>query len=92
MALFMIALALVVAAVLIFETAGLKRRSPGSRWTGSGLVIVFLVIAIIEFSNDHNWTYQQKHALHQFALIPMVTAVALIAVGTVRQAQAISRR
>jgi hypothetical protein len=88
----MIALAVVLAGVLILETAGLKRRSPGSRWTGSGFVIVLLMTAIIEFSNDHNWSFHQKHALHQLALIPMIMALALISVGIVRQIQATSRR
>ena len=88
----MIALALVVAAVLILETVGLKRRAPGALWTGSGLVIVLLMTATISISNDHNWTYHQKHALHQLALIPMIMAIALIAVGAVRQVQATSRR
>jgi hypothetical protein len=88
MAVVMIALALVVAAALILETAGLKRRSPGSRWMGSGLIIGLLMTAIIELSNDHNWTYQQKHALHQLGLLPMIIAFALITVGTVRLIQA----
>jgi hypothetical protein len=88
----MIALALVVAAVLIWETIGLKRRSPASRWTGSGFVIVLLMTAVIDFSNDHNWAYHQKHALHQLALILMMTALGLIIVGVVRQIQATSRR
>ena len=92
MAVVMIALALVIAAVLIWETAGLKRRSPGSRWTGSGFVIVLVMTAIIELSNDHNWTYHQKRTLHQLALIPMIMALALIAGGVVRQIQATSRR
>jgi hypothetical protein len=92
MAVVMIALALVVAAFLIVEIPGRKRRSPGSRWTGSGLIIVLLMNAIIQLSNDHNWPYHQKHALHELALIPMIMALALVTVGTVRQIQAKSRR
>jgi hypothetical protein len=88
----MIALALVVATVLVLETAGLKRPSPGSRWTGSGILIFLPIIAITQLSNDHNWTYHQKHALHQLALIPMIIALALITVGMVRQLQVKSRR
>ncbi len=92
MAVVMIALALVVAAVLILQPVRLKRRSPGSRWLGSGIFILLLISAIIQLSNDHYWTYHQKHALHQLALIPMITALALIIVGAVRQLQATSRR
>jgi len=88
----MIALALVVAAALILQVAGLKRRSPGSLWQGFGLMLVLLMIAIFQLSNDHNWTYHQKHALHQLALVPMVIALVLITVGTFRQIQAMSRR
>jgi hypothetical protein len=89
---FLFAVALAVAAVMILETAGLVSRSPGSRRTGSGLVILLSVIAITQLSNDHNWPYHQKHALHEFALIPMIMAVVLIIVGTVRQIKAVSRR
>jgi hypothetical protein len=91
MALVLIALAVVVAAILILQIAGLKRRSPGSIWLGSGIFIVLAMNVIIQLSNDHNWIYHQKHALHQLALIPMIMALALITVGVVRQVQAKSR-
>jgi hypothetical protein len=84
---FDVAIGLVIIVTLILQMAGRKKRSPGFALAGPGILVLLATTALTNLSNDHNWPYRQRHALHMFALIPMILAVGLVVVGAVKDAR-----
>jgi hypothetical protein len=70
-----------VAALLLLDLSGLRRRGSYLRWQAGGLLLVISAVLAEVAAEQRGWSLRELHVLHLSGLVVVAGGVALFFVG-----------